>query len=177
MKFKKPLKLGDEIEIEICPTEGQYEATTTDGQPFVEKFSLESVGKVVANWEKDERKPILCDIDHSSVDTGKTSAAGWVLELKVDADAKRLKGILVVSEKGVKTNPKLLFSKKAPLPDYAGGIIRDTDAARRARKKAWSLSRHSSPQTPPMISARWMSASLSSMPKTDCPPRCGSETP
>ena len=72
MTILEPLKLGDELEIEICPTEGQYEATTTDGQPFVEKFSLESLKEVVENWGKEGHKPILCDIDHSSVDKGNT---------------------------------------------------------------------------------------------------------
>ena len=100
MKLKGKLKVGDEIEIEICPTDGEYAANTVDGQPFVEKFSVESLQKVIDNWKKDGSKAILCDIDHSSVETNDTTAAGWINSLFIDEEAKRLKGILTVSEKG-----------------------------------------------------------------------------
>ncbi len=100
MKLKGKLKVGDEIEIEICPTDGEYAANTVAGQPFVEKFSVESLQKVIDNWKKDGSMPILCDIDHSSVETNDTIAAGWINSLFIDDEAKRLKGILTVSEKG-----------------------------------------------------------------------------
>lgn len=120
MELKPVLKVGDEIEIEICPTEGEYAANTVDGQPFVEKFSIESAKKIVENWKADGAKQILCDIDHSSVDTNNTIAAGWINSIYVDEEAKRLKGILVVSEKGAELlngleykyiSPVLLFTE------------------------------------------------------------------
>lgn len=100
MELKEKLAVGDEIEIEICPTEGEYAANTVDGQPFVEKFSVESLQKVIDNWKKDGSKDILCDIDHSSVETNDTIAAGWINSLFIDEEAKRLKGYLHLSQKG-----------------------------------------------------------------------------
>lgn len=120
MEIKEPLKLGDKIEIEIMPLEGEYKATTVDGQDFVEKFSVESAKKIVENWEKDGKKDILCDIDHSSVNSDNTQAAGWISDLFVDEENKRLKGVLQVSEKGAELlngleyryiSPVLLFTE------------------------------------------------------------------
>ena len=120
MEIKELLSTGQEIEIEIMPTEGQYKATTVDGTDFVEKFSVESANKIVENWKKDGEKPILCDIDHSSIETSKTQAAGWVTNLWVDEDAKRLMGTLQVSESGAEllngleyryVSPVLLFTE------------------------------------------------------------------
>ena len=115
MELKEKLNVGDEIEIEIAPTEGQYKANTVDGEPFVEKFSVDSMKDIVANWEKDGRKPILCDIDHSSVDTNNTQAAGWITNLYVDENAKRLKGVLVVSEKGAEVLNGLEYKYISPV--------------------------------------------------------------
>lgn len=121
MELHEELKAGDKIEIEIMPLSGSYAATTVDGTPFVEKFSVESGELVVENWKKDGSKDILCDVDHSSVDTNDTSAAGWVSELRVDKDALRLKGTLTVSEKGARLlngveyrylSPVLLFTEQ-----------------------------------------------------------------
>ena len=100
MTLKEKLAVGDEIEVEICPSEGEYAAETVNGTPFVEKFTLEALQKVIDNWKADGSKPILCDIDHSSVETNDTIAAGWINSLFIDEEAKRLKGILAVSEKG-----------------------------------------------------------------------------
>lgn len=120
MELKEPLSTGQEIEIEIMPCEGQYAATTVDGNDFVEKFSVESANRIVENWKKDGSKPILCDVDHSSVDTNKTQAAGWVTNIWVDEEAKRLKGTLQVSESGAEllngleyryVSPVLLFTE------------------------------------------------------------------
>lgn len=120
MEIKEPLSTGQEIEIEIMPLEGQYKATTVDGSDFVEKFSVESANKIVDNWKKDGEKPILCDIDHSSIETSKTQAAGWVTNLWVNEDAKRLMGTLQVSESGAEllngleyryVSPVLLFTE------------------------------------------------------------------
>jgi len=120
MELKEPLSTGQEIEIEIMPCEGQYAATTIDGNDFVEKFSVESANKIVDNWKADGSKPILCDVDHSSVDTNKTQAAGWVTNLWVDESAKRLMGTLQVSESGAEAlngleyryvSPVLLFTE------------------------------------------------------------------
>jgi phage I-like protein len=120
MELREELKTGDKIEIEIMPLSGQYKATTVDGTPFVEKFSVESGELIVENWKKDGSKEILCDIDHSSVDTNDTAAAGWVTDLWVDKDAMRLKGTLQVSEKGARLlngveyrylSPVLLFTE------------------------------------------------------------------
>jgi len=115
MEIKEPLKLGDKIDIEIMPTEGQYKATTVDGNDFIEKFSIESAEKIVENWKKDGSKDILCDIDHSSIDTNNTSAAGWVSNLYVDHEAKRLKGTLQVSEKGAELLNGLEFRYLSPV--------------------------------------------------------------
>ena len=121
MELREELKTGDKIEIEIMPLSGSYAATTVDGTPFVEKFSVESGELVVENWKKDGSKDILCDVDHSSVDTNDTSAAGWVSELRVDKEALRLKGTLTVSEKGASLlngveyrylSPVLLFTEQ-----------------------------------------------------------------
>lgn len=121
MELREELKTGDKIEIEIMPLSGSYAATTVDGTPFVEKFSIEAGELVVENWKKDGSKDILCDVDHSSVDTSDTSAAGWVSELRVDRDALRLKGTLTVSEKGASLlngveyrylSPVLLFTEQ-----------------------------------------------------------------
>lgn len=120
MEIKEPLATGQEIEIEIMPLEGQYKATTVDGSDFVEKFSVESANKIVDNWKKDGEKAILCDIDHSSIETSKTQAAGWVTNLWVNEDAKRLMGTLQVSESGAEllngleyryVSPVLLFTE------------------------------------------------------------------
>ena len=120
MELKEPLSTGQEIEIEIMPCEGQYAATTIDGNDFVEKFSVESANKIVDNWKADGSKPILCDVDHSSVDTNKTQAAGWVTNIWVDESAKRLMGTLQVSESGAEllngleyryVSPVLLFTE------------------------------------------------------------------
>lgn len=120
MEIKEQLSTGQEIEIEIMPLEGQYKATTVDGTDFIEKFSVESANKIVENWKKDGEKPILCDVDHSSVETSKTQAAGWVTNLWVDEEAKRLMGTLQVSESGAEllngleyryVSPVLLFTE------------------------------------------------------------------
>lgn len=120
MEIKEPLATGQEIEIEIMPLEGQYKATTVDGSDFVEKFSVESANKIVDNWKADGSKPILCDVDHSSIETSKTQAAGWVTNLWVNEDAKRLMGTLQVSESGAEllngleyryVSPVLLFTE------------------------------------------------------------------
>lgn len=100
MELKEKLAVGDEIEIEICPTEGEYKAETIDGTPFVEKFTVEAIQKVIDNWKADGSKDILCDIDHSSVETNDTIAAGWINSLFIDEEAKRLKGYLHLSQKG-----------------------------------------------------------------------------
>ena len=100
MDLKEKLNVGDEIEIEICPTEGEYAAETINGTPFVEKFSVEALQKVIENWKAEGSKDILCDIDHSSVETNDTIAAGWINSLFIDEDAKRLKGYLHLSQKG-----------------------------------------------------------------------------
>lgn len=115
MEIKEPLKVGDTIEIEIMPLEGSYKATTVEGEDFVEKFSPESAKKIVDNWIKDGKKDILCDIDHSSVDTNNTQAAGWVTNLFVDEEAKRLKGTLQVSEKGAELLNGLEFRYLSPV--------------------------------------------------------------
>ena len=102
------------------PLEGQYKATTVDGNDFVEKFSVESAHKIVENWQLDGSKPILCDVDHSSVETSNTQAAGWLTSIWVDEEAKRLKGMLQVSESGAELlngleyrylSPVLLFTE------------------------------------------------------------------
>jgi phage I-like protein len=120
MEIKEPLVTGQEITIEIMPLEGEYKATTIDGTDFLEKFSVESANKIVDNWKKDGEKPILCDVDHSSVETSKTQAAGWVTNLWVDEFAKRLMGTLQVSESGAEllngleyryVSPVLLFTE------------------------------------------------------------------
>lgn len=120
MEIKEPLVTGQEITIEIMPLEGEYKATTIDGTDFLEKFSVESANKIVDNWKKDGEKPILCDVDHSSVETSKTQAAGWVTNLWVDESAKRLMGTLQVSESGAEllngleyryVSPVLLFTE------------------------------------------------------------------
>lgn len=120
MEIKEPLVAGQEITIEIMPLEGEYKATTIDGTDFLEKFSVESANKIVDNWKKDGEKPILCDVDHSSVETSKTQAAGWVTNLWVDESAKRLMGTLQVSESGAEllngleyryVSPVLLFTE------------------------------------------------------------------
>ena len=120
MEIKEPLSTGQEIEIEIMPLEGQYKATTVDGTDFIEKFSVESANKIVENWKADGSKPILCDVDHSSIETSKTQAAGWVTNLWVDEEAKRLMGTLQVSESGAEllngleyryVSPVLLFTE------------------------------------------------------------------
>ena len=120
MEIKDPLITGQEITIEIMPLEGEYKATTIDGTDFLEKFSVESANKIVDNWKKDDEKPILCDVDHSSVETSKTQAAGWVTNLWVDESAKRLMGTLQVSESGAEllngleyryVSPVLLFTE------------------------------------------------------------------
>lgn len=120
MDIKEPLITGQEITIEIMPLEGEYKATTIDGTDFLEKFSVESANKIVDNWKKDGEKPILCDVDHSSVETSKTQAAGWVTNLWVDESAKRLMGTLQVSESGAEllngleyryVSPVLLFTE------------------------------------------------------------------
>ena len=120
MEIKDPLITGQEITIEIMPLEGEYKATTIDGTDFLEKFSVESANKIVDNWKKDGEKPILCDVDHSSVETSKTQAAGWVTNLWVDESAKRLMGTLQVSESGAEllngleyryVSPVLLFTE------------------------------------------------------------------
>ena len=100
MEIKEPLVKGQEIDIEIMPLEGEYKATTVDGTDFIEKFSVESGNLVVENWKKEGSKEILCDVDHSSVNTDDTQAAGWITNLYVDEEAKRLKGTLQVSESG-----------------------------------------------------------------------------
>lgn len=100
MEIKEPLVKGQEIDIEIMPLEGEYKATTVDGTDFIEKFSVESGKLVVENWKKEGSKEILCDVDHSSVNTDDTQAAGWITNLYVDEEAKRLKGTLQVSESG-----------------------------------------------------------------------------
>lgn len=100
MEIKEPLVKGQEIDIEIMPLEGEYKATTVDGTDFIEKFSVESGKLVVENWKKEGSKDILCDVDHSSVNTDDTQAAGWITNLYVDEEAKRLKGTLQVSESG-----------------------------------------------------------------------------
>lgn len=121
MELREELKTGDKIEIEIMPLSGSYAATTVDGTPFVEKFSIEAGELIIENWKKDGSKDILCDVDHSSVDTSDTSAAGWVSELRVDKEALRLKGTLTVSEKGARLlngveyrylSPVLLFTEQ-----------------------------------------------------------------
>lgn len=121
MELRKELKTGDKIEIEIMPLSGSYAATTVDGTPFVEKFSIEAGELIIENWKKDGSKDILCDVDHSSVDTSDTSAAGWVSELRIDKEALRLKGTLTVSEKGARLlngveyrylSPVLLFTEQ-----------------------------------------------------------------
>lgn len=120
MEIKEPLFTGQEITIEIMPLEGEYKATTIDGTDFLEKFSVESANKIVDNWKKDGEKPILCDVDHSSVETSKTQAAGWVTNIWVDESAKRLMGTLQVSESGKEllngleyryVSPVLLFTE------------------------------------------------------------------
>ena len=120
MELKEPLSTGQEITIEVMPCEGQYAATTIDGNDFVEKFSVESANKIVDNWKADGSKPILCDVDHSSVDTNKTQAAGWITNIWVDESAKRLMGTLQVSESGAEllngleyryVSPVLLFTE------------------------------------------------------------------
>ena len=130
MELKEKLKTGDKIEVEIMPLSGQYKATTVDGTPFVEKFSVEAGELIVENWKKDGSKDILCDIDHSSVDTNDTAAAGWVSELRVDKEALRLKGMLTVSEKGADLlngieyrylSPVLLFTED-DLPYYLDSV-------------------------------------------------------
>lgn len=100
MELKEKLEVGNEIVIEIAPTEGEYSAETVDGTPFIEKFSEESMLKVIENWKADGSKDIRVDLDHSSIDSNDTIAAGWINNLYVDTEAKRLKGTLVVSEKG-----------------------------------------------------------------------------
>lgn len=130
MELKEKLKIGDKIEVEIMPLSGQYKATTVDGTPFVEKFSVEAGELIVENWKKDGSKDILCDIDHSSVDTNDTAAAGWVSELRVDKEALRLKGMLTVSEKGADLlngieyrylSPVLLFTEDE-MPYYLDSV-------------------------------------------------------
>lgn len=120
MEIKEPLVTGQEIEIEIMPLEGEYKATTVDGTDFLERFSVESAHKIVENWKADGSKPVLCDVDHSSVETSKTQAAGWITELWVDESAKRLMGKLQVSESGAEllngleyryVSPVLLFTE------------------------------------------------------------------
>lgn len=120
MEIKEPLVTGQEIEIEIMPLEGEYKATTVDGTDFLERFSVESAHKIVENWKADGSKPILCDVDHSSVETSNTQAAGWITNLWVDEEAKRLKGTLQVSESGAEllngleyryVSPVLLFTE------------------------------------------------------------------
>lgn len=120
MDIKEPLQIGQEIDVEIMPLEGQYKATTVDGNDFVEKFSVESAHKIVENWQLDGSKPILCDVDHSSVETSNTQAAGWITDLWVDESAKRLMGKLQVSESGAELlngleyrylSPVLLFTE------------------------------------------------------------------
>ena len=130
MELKEKLTVGNEIDIEIMPTEGQYAATTVDGTDFIEKFSVESAREVVENWKKDGSKPILCDVDHSSVDSNDTQAAGWITDLWVDEDSKRLKGKLQVSESGASLlngieyryiSPVLLF-KEDNFPYYIDSV-------------------------------------------------------
>ena len=130
MELKERLTVGNEIDIEIMPTEGQYAATTVDGTDFIEKFSVESAREVVENWKKDGSKPILCDVDHSSVDSNDTQAAGWITDLWVDEDSKRLKGKLQVSESGASLlngieyryiSPVLLF-KEDNFPYYIDSV-------------------------------------------------------
>ena len=130
MEIKEPLSTGQEIEIEIMPLEGQYKATTVDGTDFLEKFSVESANKIVENWKKDGEKPILCDVDHSSIETSKTQAAGWVTNIWVDESAKRLMGTLQVSESGAEllngleyryVSPVLLFTEEN-FPYYLDSI-------------------------------------------------------
>lgn len=130
MEIKEPLSTGQEIEIEIMPLEGQYKATTVDGTDFLEKFSVESANKIVENWKADGSKPILCDVDHSSIETSKTQAAGWVTNLWVDEEAKRLMGTLQVSESGAEllngleyryVSPVLLFTEEN-FPYYLDSI-------------------------------------------------------
>lgn len=120
MELREELKVGDKIDIEIMPLSGSYKATTVDGTDFIEKFSVESANKIVENWKKDGEKPILCDVDHSSIETSKTQAAGWVTNLWVDESAKRLMGTLQVSESGAEllngleyryVSPVLLFTE------------------------------------------------------------------
>lgn len=120
MELREDLKVGDEITIEVLPTEGSYKATTIDGTDFIEKFSVESANKIVDNWKADGSKPVLCDVDHSSVETSKTQAAGWVTNIWVDESAKRLMGTLQVSESGAEllngleyryVSPVLLFTE------------------------------------------------------------------
>jgi hypothetical protein len=57
--LKEPLKTGDQIEVEVCPGEGQYKAETVDGTPFTERFTPEAMQAIVDNWEGEGEEVVV----------------------------------------------------------------------------------------------------------------------
>lgn len=93
--MNKDLKRGEVIEnVQIAPF-GDYENYTVDGRKVVQKCDKEAFQNIVKNFDKE----LIVDFEHQSETTDDSSAAGWILNVKVD-DERGLVGDIRVSEKG-----------------------------------------------------------------------------
>lgn len=107
--MNKDLKQGDVIEdVQLAPF-GEYDNITTDGRRVTQICDKKAFESIVQNFEKE----LIVDFEHQSETTDDSSAAGWIMNVRVD-DVRGLVGDIKVSSKGAEALNGLTYRFGSP---------------------------------------------------------------